>query len=73
MANKIINIGIPSKGRLRKDILKIFKKNKFNLFFLNILKISALNLPLLGMPMLIIFFIINNLNLKQPLLQVLVF
>jgi ATP phosphoribosyltransferase len=31
MANKIINIGIPSKGRLRKDILKIFKKNKFNL------------------------------------------
>ena len=24
----IINIGIPSKGRLRKDILKIFKKNK---------------------------------------------
>ena len=29
--NKIINIGIPSKGRLRKDILKIFKKNKLNL------------------------------------------
>ena len=28
---KIINIGIPSKGRLRKDILKIFKKNKINL------------------------------------------
>jgi ATP phosphoribosyltransferase len=27
----IINIGIPSKGRLRKDILKIFKKNKLNL------------------------------------------
>ncbi|MDA9687548.1 ATP phosphoribosyltransferase [Candidatus Pelagibacter sp.] len=27
----MINIGIPSKGRLRKDILKIFKKNKFNL------------------------------------------
>ena len=30
MKNKI-NIGIPSKGRLRKDILRIFKKNKFNL------------------------------------------
>ena len=29
--NNIINIGIPSKGRLRKDILKIFKKNKLNL------------------------------------------
>ena len=29
--NKIINIGIPSKGRLRKDILMIFKKNKLNL------------------------------------------
>ena len=27
----IINIGIPSKGRLRKDILKMFKKNKLNL------------------------------------------
>ena len=27
----LINIGIPSKGRLRKDILKIFKKNKLNL------------------------------------------
>ena len=27
----IINIGIPSKGRLRVDILKIFKKNKLNL------------------------------------------
>ena len=27
----IINIGIPSKGRLRKDILKVFKKNKLNL------------------------------------------
>jgi ATP phosphoribosyltransferase len=27
----IINIGIPSKGRLRIDILKIFKKNKLNL------------------------------------------
>jgi len=27
----MINIGIPSKGRLRKDILKIFKKNKLHL------------------------------------------
>ena len=27
----MINIGIPSKGRLRKDILKIFRKNKLNL------------------------------------------
>jgi ATP phosphoribosyltransferase len=31
MIKNIINIGIPSKGRLRKDILKIFKKNKLNL------------------------------------------
>jgi ATP phosphoribosyltransferase len=31
MSKNIINIGIPSKGRLRKDILKIFKKNKLNL------------------------------------------
>lgn len=29
--NNLINIGIPSKGRLRKDILKIFKKNKLSL------------------------------------------
>ena len=29
--NNIINIGIPSKGRLKKDILKIFKKKKLNL------------------------------------------
>lgn len=27
-----IKIGIPSKGRLRKDILKVFKANKYNLF-----------------------------------------
>ena len=27
----IINIGIPSKGRLRKDVLNIFKKKKLNL------------------------------------------
>ena len=26
--DNIINIGIPSKGRLRKDVLKIFKKKK---------------------------------------------
>ena len=31
MIKNIVNIGIPSKGRLRKDILKIFKKNKLNL------------------------------------------
>ena len=33
MSKNIINIGIPSKGRLRKDILKIFKKNKLNLVY----------------------------------------
>ena len=27
-----INIGIPSKGRLRKDVLKIFKRKKLKLF-----------------------------------------
>ncbi len=26
-----IKIGIPSKGRLRKDVLKVFKNNKYNL------------------------------------------
>ena len=31
MKKNIIKIGIPSKGRLKKDILKIFKKNKLNL------------------------------------------
>ena len=31
MTKNIINSGIPSKGRLRKDILKVFKKNKINL------------------------------------------
>ena len=31
MTKDIISIGIPSKGRLRKDILKIFKKNKLDL------------------------------------------
>ena len=29
--NNIINIGIPSKGRLRKDVLNVFKKNKLKL------------------------------------------
>ena len=29
--NKLLNIGIPSKGRLRKDVLNIFRKNKLNL------------------------------------------
>ncbi|MDC1010695.1 ATP phosphoribosyltransferase [Candidatus Pelagibacter sp.] len=31
MIKNIINIGIPSKGRLRKDILKIFKKKRLSL------------------------------------------
>ena len=29
--DNIINIGVPSKGRLRKDVLRIFTKKKFNL------------------------------------------
>ena len=29
--SKILNIGIPSKGRLRKDVLNIFRKNKLTL------------------------------------------
>ena len=29
--NKNIKIGVPSKGRLRNDILKIFKKNNLSL------------------------------------------
>ena len=28
----MINIGIPSKGRLRKDVLKIFSKKKTKTF-----------------------------------------
>ena len=28
----MINIGIPSKGRLKNDVLKVFKKNKLNIF-----------------------------------------
>ena len=31
MKKNTLNIGIPSKGRLRKDVLNIFKKNKLNL------------------------------------------
>ena len=31
MTKNILNIGIPSKGRVRKDVLNIFKKNKLNL------------------------------------------
>jgi ATP phosphoribosyltransferase len=31
MIKDIINIGIPSKGRLRKDVLNIFKKSKLKL------------------------------------------
>ena len=31
MIKNLINIGIPSKDRIRKDILKIFKKNKLHL------------------------------------------
>ncbi len=31
MKKNILNIGIPSKGRLRKDVLNIFKKKKLNL------------------------------------------
>jgi ATP phosphoribosyltransferase len=31
MIKDVINIGIPSKGRLRKDVLNIFKKNKLKL------------------------------------------
>ena len=31
--NKLIKIGIPSKGRLRKDVLNIFKKKKIKSHF----------------------------------------
>ena len=33
MNKNIINIGLPSKGRLKHDTINIFKKNKLNLFF----------------------------------------
>ena len=26
-----IKIGVPSKGRLRKNVLEVFRKNKYNL------------------------------------------
>ena len=32
MTKNIINIGLPSKGRLKKDTIKIFKKNKLNIY-----------------------------------------
>ena len=32
MIKNIINIGLPSKGRLKHDTINIFKKNKLNLF-----------------------------------------
>ena len=32
MIKNIINIGLPSKGRLKYDTINIFKKNKLNLF-----------------------------------------
>ena len=48
-------------------------ETRFNLFFLNIFKISFRSLPLLGIPILIILFFINNLNLKQLQLQLLDF
>ena len=31
MSNNIINIGLPSKGRLKKDTLKVFMKRKLNI------------------------------------------
>ena len=32
MSNNIFNIGLPSKGRLKEDTLKVFKKRKLNIF-----------------------------------------
>ena len=31
MSKNIINIGLPSKGRLKEDTLKVFKKRKLNI------------------------------------------
>ena len=31
MSKDFINIGIPSKGRLKKDIVRVFKKKRLNL------------------------------------------
>ena len=35
MSNNIINIGLPSKGRLKEDTLKVFKKRKLNIISKN--------------------------------------
>jgi len=32
MSKSIINIGIPSKGRLKEDTIKVFRKRKLNIF-----------------------------------------
>ena len=32
MTKNIINIGLPSKGRLKHDTINIFKKNKLNIY-----------------------------------------
>ena len=31
MSKNIINIGVPSKGRLKEDTLRVFKKRKLNI------------------------------------------
>ena len=41
----IINIGIPSKGRLRKDVLKIFSKKKFKVTKINLSPKKRKNIP----------------------------
>ena len=42
----LINIGIPSKGRLRKDVLNIFKKNKLKLFLKEVIEIYLVQLKI---------------------------
>ena len=32
MTKKVINIGLPSKGRLKHDTINVFKKNKLNIY-----------------------------------------
>ena len=32
MTKNIINIGLPSKGRLKHDTINVFKKNKLNIY-----------------------------------------
>ena len=32
MTNNIINIGLPSKGRLKHDTINVFKKKKLNIY-----------------------------------------